>query len=168
MEVRIVSSAPVAASPSISASPTAGPSAIATAAARLSSTTGEGSSAPGRWYRAAICGQSVSRRGRLVVEGRDRRLELVRPGPAGRSARSTSARPSSIARVPARAVLVVEQHEVAAVADPRVAPGVVEQHQREQPGRLGLVGEQRQQTRASRIASAHSSRRISASPDVAA
>ena len=66
------------------------------------------------------------------------------PGRPAATARSTSARPSAIARaVPARAVLVVEQHEVAALADPGVAPGVVEQHQRQQPGRLGLVGEQR-------------------------
>ena len=45
--------------------------------------------------------------------------------------------------VPARSVLVVEQDQLAGRADPRLAAGVVQQHQRQQAGRLGLVGEQR-------------------------
>ena len=60
------------------------------------------------------------------------------------SVRSTRARPSSIrAASQRRAVLVLEQHEVARCVDACLASGVVEQHQRQQPGRLGLVGEQR-------------------------
>ena len=43
--------------------------------------------------------------------------------------------------VPQRAILVGEQHELA-VAKARVAARVVQQHQREQPERLGLVGHQ--------------------------
>ena len=44
--------------------------------------------------------------------------------------------------VPARAVLVLERHEVAGVVDARGAAGVVQQHEREQAERLGLVGHQ--------------------------
>ena len=45
--------------------------------------------------------------------------------------------------VPARPVLVLEQHQLAVVADPRVAARVVQEHQRQQPGRLRRVGEER-------------------------
>ncbi|HEY3503752.1 MAG TPA: hypothetical protein VGN37_13335 [Actinocatenispora sp.] len=43
-----------------SRNPAAGPSAIVTATARFSSTTGDGVSAASRAYRAAMVGQSVS------------------------------------------------------------------------------------------------------------
>ena len=78
------------------------------------------------------------------MEDRDRRLDLVRTRPAGRDGPVDEGAPLLDGRlVPARAVLVLEQHEVAALADAGIAPGVMEQHQRQQPGRLGLVGEQR-------------------------
>ena len=43
--------------------------------------------------------------------------------------------------VPAAAVLLVQRHQLAA-GDPGRAAGLGEQHQREQPGHLGLVGQQ--------------------------
>ena len=65
-------------SPSTSSSPSAGPSAIATATARFSSTTGDGESAPPAGRRGArSASQSVSA---SKVEGGDRRLQLVRTG----------------------------------------------------------------------------------------
>ena len=45
--------------------------------------------------------------------------------------------------VPRRAVLVLEQHELAAGPGPRLAPRVVEEHQRQQPQDLRLVRHQR-------------------------
>ena len=42
--------------------------------------------------------------------------------------------------VPARAVLLLERHEVAGVVDAPGAAGVVQEHEREQAERLGLVG----------------------------
>ena len=131
--------------PSIIARPTAGPSAIATAAARFNSTTGDGVirwSAP---YSAAIWAQSVS----AGVAASSCSAAIAAwswygPGRRAARARSTSARPSAIAcRVPARSVLVVEQDQLPGRPDAGLAPGVVEQHQCQQPGRLGLVGEQR-------------------------
>ena len=61
-----------------------GPSASATATARLSSTTGEPVSRASSPYSAAICGQS---RGSLGVQRGDRRLDHVRPVPARARAR---------------------------------------------------------------------------------
>ena len=143
--------------------PRSGPSASAIATARLSATTGRcGCEQPRRARRSAR--QSVD--GRATCSAAIARLHAVRPARRGRRA---SARPSSIcARVPARAVLIVEQHEPPVGVDPRVAPRVVEQHQREQAARLRAPGHQLDEQPASRIASAHSSRRTSASPAVAA
>ena len=63
-------------------------------------------------------------------------------GPGGR--RSTSARPSAICvAVPQPAILLVEEHELAVRAGARVAPRVLEEHEREQAGDLRLVGHQR-------------------------
>ena len=47
-----------------------------------------------------------------------------------------------LAGVPARAVLVLQQHELAGRVEARVAARVMEQHQREQAEHLGLVGHQ--------------------------
>ena len=47
--------------------------------------------------------------------------------------------------VPAAAVLVREQHGLPAGGEPGLAAGVGEQQQREQPGHLGLAGQQRGQ-----------------------
>ena len=60
-----------------------------------------------------------------------------------RSACSTSARPSAIrVGVPATTILVLEPHELAVGPLARRPPRVREQHQREQPQRLRLVGQQ--------------------------
>ena len=47
--------------------------------------------------------------------------------------------------VPARALLVREQHELAARVDARCAPRIDQQHQREQPRHLRLVGRELEQ-----------------------
>ena len=46
-----------------------------------------------------------------------------------------------LGRVPERVVLVVQQHQVVA-PEPCLAPGVEQQHQRQQPLHLGLVRHQ--------------------------
>ena len=69
--------------------------------------------------------------------------------------------------VPARAVLVGQEHEVAVVVDTGVPAGVVQEHQRDEAVDLGLVGHQGPQHPPRRMASAHSSRRMSWSPAVA-
>ena len=80
------------------------------------------------------------------MECRDRRLELVRPDPP-HPHRPVEQLPPLVdpGPVPARAVLVLEQHELAARPRPRLAPRVVEEHQRQQPEDLGLVGHQRRE-----------------------
>ena len=137
----VAASSPRARSASISARPAAGPSRIATATARFSSTTGEGSaaqqhvverrrSAPSRWPRRSAPRRAPPRSRPAACRGRSGR---------DGSARSTSAVPSAIcAAVPERAVLVLEQHEVAVRRGARRAARLVQQHQREQAHRLGL------------------------------
>ena len=71
----------------------------------------------------------------------DGRLHLVRPGPA--AAQGGVQDPGALldlATVPAGAVLVCQQDEVTGIIDPGGAPGVLEEHQRQQAGRLGLIG----------------------------
>ena len=85
--------------------------------------------------------------GRVRGRGRSRGTRRSPPGPgtdpvgrAGARA-SSSRRPSSIAaRVPPRAVLLLERDQVAGGVDAGRAARVVQQHQREQAERLGLVG----------------------------
>ena len=77
------------------------------------------------------------------MDGGDGGLELVGTA-GGRSARSTSPRPSSIVRRPRRAVLFLEHHEPPA-GPIRAAAGVVEEHQGEQADGLGLVGHEGRQ-----------------------
>ena len=75
------------------------------------------------------------------MRGGDRGLELVRPGPA--QADRALEHPEALVDagpVPERAVLVVEEHELPVRADARRAAGVLEEHEREQPEHLGLVG----------------------------
>ncbi len=65
------------------------------------------------------------------------------PGERSESARSSARFPSSDpGLVPARPVLLVEQDQRPVRRRPRVAPGVVEEHQRQQPERLRLVRHQ--------------------------
>ena len=72
------------------------------------------------------------------VLGRDRRLERVRPGRV--DAPQNAPALLDPARIPQRAVLVVEQHELLASA--RLAPRILEEHQRKQAEHLGLVRHQ--------------------------
>ena len=92
------------------ASPASGPSAIATATARLSSTTGD----------AVICGELAVEAGDLVPVGvgrvargrvarRDRGLHLVRAGPPRRSARSSIATASAIGSVVPEAAILLRR-----------------------------------------------------------
>ena len=76
----------------------------------------------------------------------DRRLQLVRAGAAPSERLLDQRRALGDLRVvPAGAVLVGQEHEVAAVVDTGVPAGVVQEHQREQSVDLGLVGHQRPQ-----------------------
>ena len=80
---------------------------------------------------------------RLVgVQRGDRRLDDVGPAAAQRE-RAVEHRAAlrDLLGVPARRVLVGEQHELA-VVEARVAARVVQQHQRQQAVDLGLVGHQ--------------------------
>ena len=76
--------------------------------------------------------------------GGDRGLDLVRPDPPARQDpldEGPALRDPVL--VPARPVLVLQQDELAAGTDARLTPRVVQEHERQQPGRLGLIGEQR-------------------------
>ena len=85
----------------------------------------------------------VLRARRLGVHGGDRRLQLVGPDRARASASVTSAAPSAIASPrPQRAVLLGQRDQRAVGAGPGRAARVGEQHQREQPRDLAVVGEQ--------------------------
>src|SRR5438105_84319 len=74
---------------------------------------------------------------RLRVEGGDRRLHLIRAATTLRERSVEHAPPLvDLRAVPERAILPLEQHELGSRAG--VAPRVLEEHQREQPERLGL------------------------------
>ena len=77
------------------------------------------------------------------VDARDRRLELVGPGaaPAQRVLEQRLAL-ADAAAIPAGAVLLVERHELTVLVHAGRAPRVVQQHQRQQPRHLGIVGHQ--------------------------
>ena len=130
---------------SSSSRPASGPSAIATATARFSSTTGEGTSSARRPYRSAICSQSVS-----GSKWSDAIAACSWYGPGSRrtSARSSASRPcSTSSHVPELAILVVEQHELAGRRKPRVAARVLQEEERVEAVRLRLVGHQRREHR---------------------
>ena len=120
-------------------SPACGPSASATATARLSSTTGES----GEPRELAVERGDLRPVARLVgVQRRDRRLHDVRAAAPQRERPVEHGPPvGDLRRVPERAVLVGEQHEIA-VAEARRAPRVVQQHHRQQAVHLRLVGHQ--------------------------
>ena len=134
-----------------------------TATARLSSTTGDGCTPRERARRAPR--SAASRCRRPSAPRRAARRSRPAAGRARarrrRSARSSARVPSSIrARVPARAVLVGERDVAAGGVGARRAARVVEQHEREQAGGLGVVGhELRASSRPRRIASSHRSAR---------
>jgi hypothetical protein len=105
-----------------------------TAAARLSSTTGDGASRASVAYSAAI---------RCVLQ-RDRRLHLVGPRLVERERPVQQSRRLRDPRaVVERAVLLVERDGAAAVVDPRGAARVVREAQRGEAERLGLARQQR-------------------------
>ena len=80
------------------------------------------------------------------MDRRNRRLDLERPGPAVALAFSISTVPSAIsALVPARPVLVLQQHDLAVGIEPRGGARMLQQQQRHQPHDLGLAGKQLQQ-----------------------
>ena len=87
---------------------------MATAAARLSSTTGDGSARSSRSYKPTICAQSVSAAlGGVGVHGGDRRLQRVRARrPAERALDERHALGDERA-IPAGAILRVEQDHLA-------------------------------------------------------
>jgi hypothetical protein len=83
---------------------------------------------------------------RLGVQRGDGRLQRVRARRPLEAQRALDQRErlGDHPGVPARAVLVAHQHEPARRVDPRGAARLDEQHQRHQPGRLGLAGHQRE------------------------
>ena len=76
---------------------------------------------------------------RLCVHRGDRSLQCVRPD-ASRAERALDPRNAlaNLRAVPARAVLVGEQHEFTVLSRPRRAARVVQQHQGQQPHGLGF------------------------------
>ncbi len=79
---------------------------------------------------------------RLVVQGRDRRLKLVRPRPAARQGgRDQRHALGDRLAVPRGPVLLVERDELAPRSGARRAPRVGQQHQRQQARHLRLPGE---------------------------
>ena len=81
---------------------------------------------------------------RARVQGGDRRLQLVGPGPPQpqRAVEQAQALGDRV-RVPARAVLVGRGRRLARRAGAGRPPRVVQQHQRQQAEHLGVVGHQR-------------------------
>lgn len=117
-------------------SPACGPSASATATARLSSTTGKSVRRVSSPYRAAIWAQSP----RLVgVERRDGGLHDVGTAAVqGESPVQHGPAVDDLGGVQERVVLLGEQHEIT-VAEPSLAPGVEQLHEREETVHLRLV-----------------------------
>ena len=71
----------------------------------------------------------------LAMTGGDRGLELIRPGLL--TAQCGLQQPDALGDlrgVPARSVLILQADEFAVVVEPRPAPGVLDQHEREQSG----------------------------------
>ena len=124
----------------------------------------------GRRARRSAASRSRRRRGARVERG-DRGLQLVRPGPR-RAERALEQRagPRRSSRASQRERSWSSSSTSSPVAvDARVAARVVEQHQREQPEHLGLVGHQHgEELRPSRIASSQGPRAPASSPAVAA
>ena len=117
---------------------------MATATARFSSTTADGTiSAQLAVQQGDLRPVGLGGLGGFRVAGRDSGLQLVGTRRCRRSAASSRLMPSAIsADVPAGPVLLLQADEVAVVVEPGGAPRVLEQHEREQPGCLGLVGHQ--------------------------
>ena len=73
------------------------------------------------------------------MHGGDRRLERVGSEAARRDRTLDQADAlRDVRAIPAAAILLLQQHHVARGGDTRLAPGVVQQHEREQSLHLGL------------------------------
>ena len=80
----------------------------------------------------------------FVVQGGDRGLHLVWPGSAGgQRVLGQSPALGDPVLVPARSILRIEQDQGAVGVGAGLPPRIVQQHERQEPGRLGFVGEQR-------------------------
>ena len=79
----------------------------------------------------------------LVVDRRDRRLQLIRADRAPRQRRGDErdAFGDGFA-IPERAILLVERDQLAVRSGPRRAAGIGQQHQRQQSGDLAVVRQQ--------------------------
>ena len=85
----------------------------------------------------------VRRAGRGDVAGGDGRLHLVRPQPPEpQGALEHRDALADRGRIPPRAVLVFQGHDLAVGVQPRGPARIVHQHQRQQSGNLGLGGHQ--------------------------
>ena len=105
---------------------------------------------------------------RLGVHRRDRRLNRVRADPPRRQRPLHEPRAlRDLIPVPQRAVLIVEQDQLARRRRARRAPRFVQQHQRQQPSASGS-GSSSTSSRPRRIASAERSCRVSDAPEDAA
>jgi hypothetical protein len=113
----------------------------------LSVTTGDGCSRSSVAYRRSISAQSVSAGFfRARVQRRDRRLHLIRPGRAMAHRLVDERQPlGDEDAVPARAILILEEHDVAVAVEPRVGARVLQQHERQEAHDLRLAAEQAQQ-----------------------
>ena len=98
------------------------------------------------------------------MQGGDRRLQREGPGPP-RSASSTSGSAfGDLPLIPAAAVLLFQNNQIAGLIETGRAPRIVQQHEGQQAGRLGrrLRRISVLTRRPSRMASAHRSVRTSA------
>ena len=128
--------------PSSARRPASGPSASATATARLSRTTGESASATSSSYRWTMRGQSVAS-GRGAIACSAAISACTRYGAPGAVDvwRQQLECLRDLLGVPARPVLVGQQHQPP-VDHPGVASRVLQQHQREQTVEVGAAGQQ--------------------------
>ena len=129
------------------ARPAAGPSRMAIAAARFSSTTGDGSARASTSYSPTICGQSVASAvaasactaaiAACNVYGPNRRDEM----------RALDQRDALCDQrtIPQTSILIGEQHQLSVRRRPGGAPRFVQQHQREQADGFRLGQELHQQ-----------------------
>src|SRR5690606_17632729 len=132
---------------STSTSPASAPSRIAAAAARFSSMTGEGSTRRSRSYRATISAQSVaSAVGALACTAAIAACSAYGPKRRDANTRSTRRRPSSIIALSHSARSCSSSRMISPDGAARAAPRLLQQHQREQPYRLGLGQQLDEQT----------------------
>ena len=124
------------------ASPAAGPSAMATATARLSSTTGDGvSRCECRVQRGDPLPVGLLRRSRAGVTGRDGGLETVGPEPAAQRLGALERREAATDEqlVPPPPILVQQQHRLSRGSDAGAQAGRLDLHQGDEPVHFRLV-----------------------------